>query len=445
VFCELGDEQSLALSLSSFSAHVSHLARILRDLGPGDLVLVDELAGGTDPAEGAALAVAVVRHVVGKGAAAMVTTHYEPLKRLAERDPRVRSASMGLAPRTLRPTYVLRVGEIGMSAALHVAERYGLPPAVVAEARAEVPAAHRETQERLARIAELRAGAEEELRRAAEGRKAVDAERAALAEEVARARRREHEAIRTEVSGLWRQVHGLREELRTARRYLRATRRPSAETVRKVEAQVEAAAAEISPGGKVESVLRGEMPGEKVAPGQLGEGDTVYVVSIGREGILVEADRGQAVVAFGSVRPRADFSDLRRVKRAVPEEGGGRRGGGAAAGRAGRKGAQAGPTSPTPTPTPTPTVAKGPWTPRSPANTIDLRGMRVDEAIDLVDERLDRLFQAEAGAAYLVHGHGTGAVRRAVREHLRGHPLVAEWRPGAPGEGGDGTTAVRLK
>jgi DNA mismatch repair protein MutS2 len=423
VFCELGDEQSLALSLSSFSAHVSHLARILRELRTGDLVLIDELAGGTDPAEGAALAVAVTRHLVGAGAAAMLTTHYDPLKRLGDRDPRVRSASMGMDPESFRPSYRLRLGEIGTSAALAVAERYGLPGDVVADARGELPRAYLESQQRLQRVEELHARAAREAAEATEAKRLVELERAQLVQELAKARQREHETIRTEVAGLWKTVHLLRDELHAARKYLRETRRPSAETVRKVEQQVEAAAQELAPSGPVELALRGAPPGEALDPARFAEGDTVYVVSVGREGILVGRSGSQAVVAFGSVKTRADYGDLRRVRRGAPEpEAEAKPARGRSAEGDGR-----------------------PWRPKSEDNTIDLRGLRVDEALDQLDARLDKLFQAEASTVYVVHGYGTGAVRRAVRERLKEHPLVAEWRPGEPNEGGDGASVVRLK
>jgi DNA mismatch repair protein MutS2 len=436
VFCELGDEQSLALSLSSFSAHVSHLAKMLRELQPGDLVLIDELAGGTDPAEGAALAVAVVRHLVGRGVAAIVTTHYEPLKRLSDRDPRVRRASMGLDPETLRPTYRLRLGEVGSSAALHVAERYGLPRDVVADARGELPQAYLESQTRMARVEELHAQAEREAAEAAAEKRAVQAERAKLLEELAKARVREHESIRNEVSGLWRTVHQLRDELRNARKYLHDTRRPTSEVVRAAEAKVERAAEQLGPAGPVETALRGDVPGERVEAARYGEGDTVYVVSVGREGILVGTEGGRAIVAFGSVKTRSDFADLRRVKRGVPEETVGK-GAGSGKGVAVRKekkrsGAAAG-------------GSEKVWLPRTDATTIDLRGLRVDEALDQLDERLDRMFQAESSTVYVIHGHGTGAVKKAVRDRLRRHPLVVEFRPGEAGEGGDGATLVRLK
>ncbi|MBN1772157.1 MAG: Smr/MutS family protein [Deltaproteobacteria bacterium] len=424
LFCELGDEQSLALSLSSFSAHVSNLARILRVLRPGDLVLVDELAGGTDPAEGAALAVAVTRHLVGSGAAAMLTTHYDPLKRLGDRDPRVRSASMGMDPESFRPTYRLRLGEVGTSAALSVAERYGLPADVVADARGELPRAYLESQQRLQRVEELHVRAEREAAEAAEAKRLVELERAQLVQELAKARQREHEAVRAEVAGLWKSIHALRDELRNARKYLREMRRPSAETVRKVEQQVEAAAERLAPSGPVELALRGAPPGEALDPTRFADGDTVYVVSVGREGILVGRAGAQAVVAFGSVKTRADWDDLRRVRRGAPEpEPAASRTRGRAAGDGDER----------------------PWRPKTEANTIDLRGLRVDEALDQLDARLDRMFQDEAGTVYVVHGFGTGAVRRAVRERLKGHPLVAEWRPGEPGEGGDGASVVRLK
>lgn len=430
IFCELGDEQSIALSLSSFAAHVSHLARILAEMQPGDLALVDEIAGGTDPAEGAALAVAVVRAFVSRGGAVVVTTHYEPLKRLYERDARVRSACMGLDPDTLRPTYRLHVGQTGSSVAFSTARRYGLPDHVVDEARGLVPRDYLETRERLAEAEALRAAAERDAAAAARGRREVEAERERLEAEIAKARAREHAAVRDEVAGLWRSIHTLREEMRAARQYLRESRKPSAERIRTTEERVERIAERLAPGGTIERTLRGDLPGDEVPPAAHRPGDTVYVVSVGREGVVADVEGSEAIVAFGSVKMRTALGDLRRVKRGVldpPER--------APAGGKARKRGKAGPAA----------AAQVSWRPKDPDNTIDLRGLRVDEALDTLEKHLDRLFQAEAGTAYVVHGHGTGAVRRAVRERLPDHPLVAEWRPCLPEEGGDGATLVVLR
>jgi DNA mismatch repair protein MutS2 len=330
---------------------------------------------------------------------------------------------MGLEPESLRPTFRLRPGEAGVSTALHVAARYGMPVDVVEEARGVLPEAHRDLQDRLARIDSLRAAAERDAVRAAAERIDLEADRVRLADELARARRREHEAIRGEVDGLWRSIHALREELRGARRLLPAGSRPSPETLRRAADLVESAAARLVPGGDVAAALGGPPPGESVPPEAFGDGDTVHVATVGREGILVGRERDVAVVAFGTLKVRAPWGAIRRIRRAEPAPAG-------STGRAVSPPSDAGPPR---------------WTPRSPDNTIDLRGLRVDEAVDRLDERLDRLFQADAATAYVVHGHGTGAVRRAVREHLRNHPLSGESRPGEPSEGGDGVTVVRLR
>ena len=436
VFCELGDEQSLALSLSSFSAHVSHLSRTLRAMGPGDLVLIDELAGGTDPAEGAALAVAVTRHLVSAGVAAVVTTHYEPLKRLSDRDPRVRRASMGMDPTSLEPTYRLHRGELGTSAALHVAEHYGLPREVVADARGELPQAYLDSQERLARIEELHARAERDATEAASGKRDVEEARAKLVEELAKARQREHESIREEVAGLWRQVHALRDELRTARKYLRETRRPTAEVVRKVEEKV-GRPPKLGPAGPVETVLRGEAPGRRSAGALRGGRHGLRV----RWGGGIQSTPGRTSGDRLLVRSRrVSFGDLRRVKRgASGDEKGGRGSGAGGPGKKGKGGKES------VSGARRVAAAADVWLPRTEATTIDLRGLRVDEALDRLDEQLDRMFQAEAGTVWVIHGHGTGAVRKAVRAKLREHPLVSEWRPGEANEGGDGVSLLRLK
>ena len=173
------------------------------------------------------------------------------------------------------------------------------------------------------------------------------------------------------------------------------------------------------------------MPGTEVPPESHRPGDTVHVVSIGKQGIVVDVDGAAAVVAFGSVKMRVAFGDLRRVKRGVLEDAPvkaakGKKGGA----RAKLLAADAKPAT---------------WRTKDASNTIDLRGTRVDEALDVLDKGLDTLFQSEAGVAYVIHGFCTGAVRAAVRDHLPKHPLVSEWRPCTPDEGGDGATLVVLR
>jgi DNA mismatch repair protein MutS2 len=430
VFAIIGDDQSVAENLSTFSAFVKQAREILDAADEGSLVLLDELGAGTDPDEGAALAQAILEELAERGSLVIATTHLEPLKAFASTHPRARNASVEFDTATLAPTFRLRYGQPGQSYALTIAARLGLGAELIARANA-----HR--SEQAARMSELLATldahARSELERAREIER-VDTESAAR---LAKARRTEAEAesraqaivarARAEATAL---VSDIRRALAAEWDKLKhsdRSRRSLDESRRRVR---EAAA-------KVETVAP-EEPAVEVAA--LAPGATVAAEHLGVRGELVEIAGSSATVRSGSVTIRVPVSALRPAaaapgvaaqsgRRATPQGSTlqGTHWGMGAAKVAGRS-------------------SRGPDAPvRSVGPELLLLGQTTDEARDRVEQYLDHAFLAGLASVRLVHGKGTGALRKTVRELLAGHPLVESFRDGEPSEGGTGATVAALK
>ncbi len=447
---DIGDDQSIERNLSTFSAHILRVNEFLAAARPGALLLVDELAVGTEPEQGAALAQAVLETLAAAGAQAIVTTHYERLKALATGDPRFVNASVGFDLARMAPTFRLHLGVPGSSGALLVARRLGLPGEVVGRAEAI--------------LGDRRTGVEELLTAAAEERRRLDTER----REVERARRdadtarRDAEAAqreaKTRVEALRKGAHD--EALAALRRA-----RDEADRLRKRLGkgggeEVAAARAELADLGER---VAGHAPaapaprGRAASEGELTVGREVFVAKLGGRGTVVAApDRGRVTVQVGGLRTVCAIDEVRLEDRAA---------GGAepSRGRAGSSRANAGSKEPPPPhrgrggsyhtqqanvqPVTHPTIGPpgedlAPM--RTGDNSLDLRGNRVDDALPEIDRFLDDSLLAGREVVFLIHGHGTGALKAAVREHLDVHAAVSRWRPGAEKEGGDGATVVWL-
>ncbi len=429
LFADIGDEQSVAQSLSTFSGHLRSIVRIVDRAGPGCLVLLDELGAGTDPTEGSALAQALLDHFLQAGALVIATTHYAELKIYAHNTPQARNASVEFDLESLSPTYRLTIGLPGTSQAFAIAERLGLPPALVADARARVSRSAVELEETLAaikaaqgRIDEAEARASDAEVRAREARRVAEEERRRARAErdaaVAEARR-EAEAA----------VAAIGEEIAAARGLL--ARQTLTEAG--LDATIE----------RLEALLAG-MPvptGEEVAlPAGAWRTGMMARSAAGWTGRIasIDAERGRATLEAGQLRIEVPLAELVTAEGAAPAPG--KPGSGRLP--AGRRGSL----EPIPLPqprTPAPVIGARPSS-RAVPSTLDLRGARVEEALALLDDLLDRAGLAGAARLTVIHGHGTGALRDAVRALLSKHPLVREWRPGAQGEGGDGATIVTL-
>jgi len=434
VFADIGDEQSIAQSLSTFSGHLRSITRIVDQAGPGTLVLLDELGAGTDPTEGSALAQALLDHFIRSGALVAATTHYAEIKVYAHETPQARNASVEFDLETLSPTYRLSIGLPGGSQAFAIAERLGLPDAIVADARSrltenqqafEATLASIRTQEREIADAVDRARAAES--RAAEALKAADDERR-------RARRERDDAVSAAREEAQRLVDGLREEVAGVRRRLER------ETVTAPAIDAALSRAEQTLERLPEPARRAAAPAP-VPVKAWAVGDRARSRSGGWEGRIAALEKGgtRASLEAGGLRVSVAVSDLEPAVGGPPGASGG--GEPATAAEAARAASRAGSNR---TSGRQGIGSLGLQRARTVASSLDLRGARVDEALDALSRYLDDAALAGLEQVTIIHGLGTGALRDAVRSQAGSHPLVKGFRAGQRGEGGDGATIVRL-
>ncbi len=481
---DIGDAQSLEANLSTFTGHVAELRSYLEGCGPGTLLLVDEIAVGTDPDQGAALAQAVLEALAERGVTAIVTTHYERLKALGATDDRFANASVGFDLERLEPTFKLHLGTPGSSGALVVARRMGLPGAVVDRAAVLLGDGGVSVDGLLRNVAEQRRRLEEERAAGLAELEALESERMALRNEREQRRAasdREQGKLHGEALAALRQARQEVDLVRAELRRKAAEARADAEAVRiarRTLVEVGASVARLQP-------RAAQVPGRAPRIGELVPGAPVLVPSLGGRGELATApERGKAVVRLGGMHATVDVADIlidshRSARRAagLPDErdagaerdgasAAGDRGGRPAdrggrgdragrggrgddrAGRAddrGRRGDEAASAAATDV-----ALVDGNATGRAPgrtsSTTLDVRGQRVDEAITNVERFLDESLLLGHDAVFIVHGHGTGALRAGLRARLAaGLPAVKLARPGEPNEGGDGVTVILLR
>lgn len=422
VLTDVGDDQNMSKSLSTFSAHVQNLCAILEDTHEGALVLLDELAGGTDPREGEALAAGMLDSLTARGGAVVVTTHYEGLKALALGDDRFENASMGFDIATMSPTFRLAMGVPGSSSALAVARRFGLPGIVVERAERFLTREDMQFEIVVQKLHDERR-ALELARGAAEARaEALARKEAELDRELAAQRAREQRTLTKEADELVRAVRAARDDLREAQARLRS-KKLDAEGLRDARARIDAAAAKVAVGGSLEPlVAKDDGPRDLVREGELKPGSKVYVPRVRAEAEVLDLlPDGTVRVRAGAMKLTLPASDLRAsgTKREEPRRDARGKGSPAAAG--------------------------GLEVPiQTSDNTCDLRGLRADDAVSMALSFLDRAVGSGTRVCFLVHGHGTGALKEAIRRELRGSSYVQHFRAGGPGEGGDGVTLVWL-
>ena len=403
VVATVGDEQDLLAETSTFSGRLLRLDEAWKGAGPGSLILLDELGSGTDPEEGAALAGALLTGLLERRALVVITTHLTPLAAEALEADGAYCAAMELDAATGRPTYRLLPGPPGGSEALALARRLGLDPSLVAAAEARLGPEGLDYRRLLGEVEALRQRLAAELERQTSARRDAETERDRLSAELraleaarreaGKSLRQEHERFRREVRGrLAVEVDRLREELDEGRRKGLAARATD---------RLMAAAPELP-------------PDEPEPEGELEPGAEVRHRSLGWTGVLKELDRGRAVVDVAGKTLRCRADEL--IPRGTPERSSAKR----------------------------PAVQVEEASSGGVAAELDLLGERVAAALDRLDDYLDRALLEGRTEVRIVHGHGTGRLREAVRAHLRGHPAVASWRPGERGEGGNGATVVTL-
>jgi DNA mismatch repair protein MutS2 len=415
---ERGDLQK---DLSTFTAHLSAVRDMLQGAVPGSLILVDEIAADTDPREGAALAAAILEALVDRGATVLVTTHLEALKALALSDDRYANARVGFDADRLAPTFQLHLGTPGSSSAIEVAGRVGLPPAVIERARAALSGSGGSLGEALRALEEERRRLESERRAAEAAKSAAEGRERAAREAETAARRAEREAAGRMGDALADELDAARGEV--ARVLAELQSQPSVKKAAEAQRQL-AEWHETIQRGAEGAKARAETIEESVPGGRVAVGVRVRVVSLGKEGEVLEADDEEALVRIGSLKMRRPISDL------IPLQGKARAAPPMARSR-GEKLAAA-------------EQARGGAIPSAPSR-LDVRGLRVDELLRAVERFLDRLYAEGEAECLILHGHGTGALKQTLRDHLSASPYVASFRRGDDHEGGDAVTIVLLR
>lgn len=419
LYADIGDEQSLQQNLSTFSGHMRNLIRILQKADHRTLVVLDELGAGTDPQEGAALARAVIDVLLARGSRLVATTHYGELKLLAYERQGIVNASVEFDIKTLLPTYRLLMGVPGQSNAITIASALGLNPEIAQHARDYLATAKSDAAAIISRLeSEQHAAA---VARAEADRKLAEAER-----------------LRTEYEAKLANWNQERKELREKARdalndELGSAREEIAAITRELQGHKTAPAAQKAHDRLAKLKHRMQKPEPRPASAlsarSLGIGDRVFLPRLNQHGIVQALldSSGEVVLQIGIMKVTAKISELQP---------------------GGKEGARAG------SKTSMPAIAAKPYKSkhavseyegtRMPGMQLDLRGMLVHEALAEIDPFLDAALESDLKNVYLIHGGGTGALRKGVRDHLKHSPYVAAFRPGEQGEGGDGVTVVSI-
>jgi DNA mismatch repair protein MutS2 len=431
IYADIGDEQSIEQSLSTFSGHINNIIHILEKADERSLIILDELGAGTDPQEGAALARAILTNLLSRGITTLVTTHHPELKAFAHATPGVVNASVEFDLETLQPTFHLTIGLPGRSNALAIAQRLGLPEGIIKDARAEISPEDLRAEDLLDEIHHQRDRARQARDEAEKSRAQVEELKRKLEqrlEAIEDERRSVLEAARAEAAD---EVKSLQDEIRETRRALTRARQPldalniveeqSEQLVQAVEKPVERAAPE-------------DMDLE-LEPGSRGSerrairlGDKVFLRTLGTQGVVSSLSADEAEVQVGVLRVRTRLADLKRAGEAVEMQ---------PAAQSSRRNAPARDES-------RPAPRSLGLTPSSPGIELDLRGQRAEDALDSLERYLDAAYLAGLPFVRIIHGKGTGRLREVVRQALGQNPHVRSHEPGGEKEGGDGVTVAIL-
>ncbi len=428
VFADIGDEQSLAQSLSTFSSHMTSIVEVVKNSTVGTLALLDEIGVGTDPREGAAIARAVLEHLNASGAVTVSTTHFGQLKTLAYNLAGMVNGSLEFDETTLSPTYRLRTGIPGSSKGITIARRLGLDEKLVNEAISYLDVADAVIDETAARLEERINSLESKETEANEKLKEAESLTSQLQAEVDR-ERRESEQTRQKLASSLKEEFGLAFELiKETIRNLQ--KEPSIAGAQKAREKMEQLKKELN-WLDAPAAISSEKAAQKLVIGA-----RVAVMSLNQRGVIEEiADgiennpRAIVVVRAGAVKLKVPAADLKLLSD-LPKEAKGKTGGSsgkskaAGAGRLYRN--------------------ENSVFVRTDSNTVDLRGERVDSALSKLEQFLDACLLSSISPVMIIHGHGTGAVKEAVRHYLSASTYVSKFRPGETYEGADGVTVAEL-
>ncbi len=410
VFADIGDEQSIEQSLSTFSAHITNIIRILRQVDDRSLVVLDELGSGTDPTEGAAIAQAIINFLRDKGATSFIATHYPELKLYASQTDGATNASMMFDVETLSPTYELAIGIPGKSNALAIARRLGLDESILDEAMGLVGIGDREAEKLIDSIFDLREkiSAEEAATRLARTRAQKERDQLRMeAVALEYERRKILEEAREQAEA---ELERVRNEIRRARKKLKDAQ--SLTMLKKVSKRV----SEVEEGVQqpIDDLTLVDVPKEpkRRRHKRLQVGDTVGIAKLNTTGVITHIQGKEAEIAVGRMTMRVRLDQLTFRGRVEPE--------------------------PEQRPSYTPTVT-------DISMELDIRGERVESGLQRLDTYLDAAAISDLPWARIIHGKGTGRLRQAVRKALSKHHGVNSWEDGKRGEGDNGVTVVRFK
>ncbi len=421
VFADIGDEQSIEQSLSTFSSHMTNIVAILQNVTSKSLVLFDELGAGTDPTEGAALAMSILSHLLTMKVTTMATTHYSELKAFALGTPGVENASVEFNVETLQPTYRLSIGVPGKSNAFEISRKLGLPEFLIEDANG--------------RLSKDAVRFEDVIANAEYHRQIAEKERA-LAEQA----HIETQKLRDEAEKLQRELEARREtELRKAkdeaRRLLQKAQRDSEQIIADLKKQRSEGVKEHelhNLRAQLQSAIDANTEGIAAAddvggvPTDLKPGDTVLLTNLNTKATVLTAPdgKGECTVHAGALKLKANLADMRTALPDKPEKPRGRQ---PARGKSGGSGAFVSVSA------------------RAVETECDVRGMSLDEALLAVDMFLDGAVLNKLSQVYIIHGKGTGILRSGIQQHLKKHAAVKSFRLGKYGEGEDGVTVATLK
>ncbi len=426
IFADIGDEQSIEQSLSTFSSHMVNIVDILKKADDESLVLIDELGAGTDPVEGAALAIAILERLHINGAKIAATTHYAELKAYALETPRVENGSCEFDVQSLRPTYRLLTGVPGRSNAFAISERLGIDSELIARANEFVSTENIRFENVVDSLEESRLSMEKEKAVAEQVHREYEEKLRAAEKKLAEAeelRQKEYEKAqgealkitekaRREANTLLMEIDKLRKEMKTTK--------DAAELARKAKAAMKKGLSDIDTAvNPVTTSLYEDDDYELPRPLKIG--DSVLLTQLGKEASVMSLPdkRNQVEVLSGAMRMRVDVKKLRLIEKKKDNK-----------------------------PKTASMSRSGSMESRLTAsadNRCDLRGMTVDEALLTLDSFLDSMLMANMGEFTVIHGKGTGALRAAVQKHLKGNKFVKSFRLGLYGEGENGVTIVSLK
>jgi len=428
IFADIGDEQSIEQSLSTFSGHITNIIHILKHADKRSLVVLDELGAGTDPQEGAALARAILSNLLAQGITTFVATHYPELKTFAHTTPGVVNASLEFNVQTLRPTYKLTLGLPGRSNALAIAQRLGLPQEVIDAARAEINPDDLRADKLIGDIHRQRKIAFKESEKAGRARseaRRLERELDERLEKIEEERQKVLEQARAEgeleVEVLKTQLKMLKDELKKARQPL--------EALQAIEEQVELVEEKIREPVKrrTSHVERPTLHGESFkSRGPLKVGEKVILKSIGNEGTIISIGEEEAEVQAGALRLRVRLEELKRKEVNSDQS------------------SVISKSASSVTRHPSASLRTGSSFAASPGIELDLRGQRAEDALDMLDRYLEKATMAGLPFVRIIHGKGTGKLRQEVRTMLKDHPHVASFEEGGPKEGGEGVTVAKL-